>query len=234
MIERVYENFDLVIERTGESFSARVLNSPCGQATIDFEKPFEPLELEVFILRMGRPQRGMRRIDSIEMEAIKVFGTRLFQTVFSGDVYACYLRSIDTALSQNKGLRIRLRINVPEFHNLPWEYLYNPQFGQFLTLSKDTPLVRYVELPYTTQSLPFSTPMKILVMISSPDGYPPINVDEEWRRLNVALQPLIDDGLVMLDRLPQPTLGGVDPVKWTVVGLGKGAKNAQIPSPLSG
>lgn len=206
MNERNYINFDLVIEQVGDRYRARVINSPAGQASVEFDSLFSPLELENFVLRMGRPQRGMRRIDSTEMETIKTFGTRLFRTVFSETVYACYLRSIDNVLSQNKGLRIRLRIDVPEFHDLPWEYLYNPQFDQFLALSKDTPIIRYIELPYTIQALPVKTPMKILVMISSPEGFPPLDVEEEWNRLNRALQPLIDRGLVILEKLENPTL----------------------------
>jgi tetratricopeptide (TPR) repeat protein len=206
---RLYSDFDLVIEQTGEKYRARVINSPAGQASTEFDSLFAPLELENFVLRMGRPQRGMRRIDSTEMEAIKSFGTRLFRTIFSNEVYACYLRSIDSVLNQNTGLRIRLRINVPEFHDLPWEYLYNSQFDQFLALSKDTPIIRYIELPYTTQALPVKTPMKILVMISSPDGFPPLDVEEEWRRLNQALRPLIDQDLVVLERLEHATLSAL-------------------------
>ena len=209
MNERNYINFDLVIEQMGDKYRARVINSPAGQASVEFDSLFSPLELENFVLRMGRPQRGMRRIDSTEMATIKTFGTRLFRTVFNDEVYACYLRSIDNTLNQNKGLRIRLRINVPELHDLPWEYLYNPQFDQFLALSKDPPIIRYIELPYTTRALPVKTPMKILVMISSPEGYPALDVIKEWNKLNRALKPLLDQGLVILEKLENPTLSAL-------------------------
>lgn len=209
MNERNYINFDLVIEQKGDSYLARVISSPAGQAEVVFDELFSPLELENFVLRMGRPQRGMRRIESTEMATIKNFGTRLFKTVFKDDVYACYLRSIDDTLNKNKGLRIRLRINVPEFHDLPWEFLYNPQFDQFIALSKDTPIIRYIELPYSTRALPVKTPMKILVMISSPDGYPALDVLKEWDKLNHALKPLIDQGLVLLEQLESPRLSAL-------------------------
>ena len=209
MNERNYINFDLVIEQRGDNYLARVISSPAGQAEVEFGELFSPLELENFVLRMGRPQRGMRRIESTEMATIKIFGTRLFKTVFKDDVYACYLRSIDDTLNQNKGLRIRLRINVPEFHDLPWEFLYNPQFDQFLALSKDTPIIRYIELPYSTRALPVKSPMKILVMISSPDGYPALDVLQEWDKLNRSLKPLIDQGLVHLEQLENPTLSAL-------------------------
>jgi hypothetical protein len=206
---RSYSDFDLVIEEAGDKYRARVISSPAGQASVEFDSLFSPLELENFVLRMGRPRKGMRRIESTEMESIKAFGTRLFRTVFKDDVYACFLRSRDDVLDENKGLRIRLRINVPKFHDLPWEYLYNPQFDQFLALSKDTPIIRYIELPYSTQALPVKTPIRILVMISSPEGYPQLNVEEEWNRLNRALGPLIEKNLVVLSRLESPTLSAL-------------------------
>jgi len=206
---REYQNFDVVIEKSGEKFVARVIRSPAGQAKTEFEYPFEPYELENFVLRMGRPRSGMRRIDSPEMAAAKDLGKRLFTTVFSGEVNSCYLRSIDNVLNQNKGLRLRLHINVPEFNDYPWEFLYNPQFGQFVALSQQTPIIRYIDLPYTTRSLPVPAPLKILVMISSPEGYPQLDIQKEWERINQALKPLLDQRVVALEKLEQPTLSAL-------------------------
>ena len=174
MGEGSYFNFDLIIERAGEKYRARVFDSPAGQASAEFDIPFSELELENFVLRMGRPRAGVRRVDSSEMEAVKQCGERLFRAVFTDDVYASFLRSRDTALEEEKGLRVRLRIDVPEFHDYPWEFLYNAHLNQFLALSKDTPVVRYLELPYPVQPLTVQPPLKILVMISSPEGFPQV------------------------------------------------------------
>jgi hypothetical protein len=143
------------------------------------------------------------------MEAVKGCGERLFRAVFTDDVYASFLRSRDTALEEEKGLRVRLRIDVPEFHDYPWEFLYNAHLNQFLALSTDTPVVRYMELPYPVQPLIVQPPLKILVMISSPEGFPQLNVEEEWRRLSNALAPLLRRGLVTLERLKNPTLSAL-------------------------
>jgi len=195
MGEEAYFNFDLIIERAGEKYRARVFDSPAGQASAEFDIPFSELELENFVLRMGRPRAGVRRVDSSEMEAVKQCGERLFRAVFTDDVYASFLRSRDTALEDEKGLRVRLRIDVPEFHDYPWEFLYNAHLNQFLALSKDTPVVRYLELPYPVQPLTVQPPLKILAMISSPEGFPKLNVEEEWRRLSNALAPLLRRGI---------------------------------------
>ena len=164
MGEGSYFNFDLILERAGKKYRARVFDSPAGQASAEFSIPFSELELENFVLRMGRPRTGVRRVDSTEMEAVKGCGERLFRAVFADDVYACFLRSRDTALEEEKGLRVRLRIDVPEFHDYPWEFLYNAHLNQFLALSKDTPVVRYLELPYPVQPLTVQPPLKILVL----------------------------------------------------------------------
>ncbi len=180
MEQKSYLNFDLLIEEKGERFMAKVIDSPAGQSAIEFDAPFSHLELENLVLRMGQAKKGFRRIDSPELEAAKFFGSKLFQTIFIDDVGLCFQRSKDYAASLQKGIRIRLRINIPEFQDYPWEFLYNTQLNQFLALSKDTPLIRYMELPYPGQVLSVKPPLRILVMISSPDGYEPIDVESEW------------------------------------------------------
>ena len=64
MGEGSYFNFDLIIEQVGEKYRARVIDSPAGQASTEFDIPFSELELENFVLRMGRPRAGVRRVNS--------------------------------------------------------------------------------------------------------------------------------------------------------------------------
>jgi len=64
MDEINYLDFDLHIDRTTSGYRVRVLNSPGGQATSDFVPPFSELEVENFILRLGRSRTGMRRLES--------------------------------------------------------------------------------------------------------------------------------------------------------------------------
>lgn len=205
-----YLDFDLLIERLGELYKARVLNSPAGQATVDFNIPFNELEIENFLLKIGRPRRGVRRTDSPEMEAAKTFGSRLFETVFDGDLLSCLYRSLDEANRQQAGLRLRLRLaDVPILAEIPWEYLYNPTLNRFLSLSVETPLVRYLDLSERIQPLAVKPPLNVLVMISSPNGYPELNVEQEWSKVNKALGELERQGIVTLERLEQATLSAL-------------------------
>jgi outer membrane protein assembly factor BamD (BamD/ComL family) len=202
-----YLDFDMLFEKSGAQYTARVLNSPVGQAVSVFSLPFSPVEVENLLLRVGRKRQGVRRLESPEMEAARAFGSRLFSAVFSDEILSCLRGSLNESYRLGAGLRIRLRLSaVPELGDLPWEFLYDPTRNQFLTLSVETPLVHYLELPQDIQALPVSPPLQVLVMISSPHDYPPLDVEREWAKLNEALGDLIQRGLVSLTRLDQATL----------------------------
>ena len=67
-----YLDFYLLLSRTERGYRAQVLSSPAGEASSDFVAPFSDLELDNFVLRIGRPRRSTRRTGSPEMEAIKM------------------------------------------------------------------------------------------------------------------------------------------------------------------
>ncbi len=202
-----YLNFDLLIERAGNAYVARVTNSPAGEAASQFSVPFAPFELENFLLKIGRPRRGVRRLNSPEMEAAKNFGKRLFDSVFGSEVFGCLRSSLDQAEAKGSaGLRLRLRLNAPELADLPWEYLYNSALNRFLVLAVETPLVRYIELPERIRPLAVQPPLKILAMLSAPTDYAPLDVEEEWQKLQNALGDLQKRKIVTLERLDEATL----------------------------
>jgi tetratricopeptide (TPR) repeat protein len=198
MAEISYLDFDLLIERSAKKYRARVLNSPAGQAAIDFRLPFSDPELDKFL--SGSP----------EMEAAKSFGERLFNAVFGGEVGVGLRRSLDEASRQGAGLRLRLRLTeVPELADLPWEFLYNSALNRFLVLSVETPLVRYLDLPERIQPLAVKPPLRVLAMISSPSDYPKLDVEQEWTKLRDALGDLEQRSLVVLERLEETTLAAL-------------------------
>jgi hypothetical protein len=204
--EIAYLDFDLEIDRTAQGYRVEI-NSPAGQTAAAFTLPFSNLELENFSLRIGQNWRGMRRAGSPEVESAKAFGTRLFDAVFVGEARACLRSSLDEVRAQGKGLRIRLRLNdVPELADIPWEYLYNSSLNRFLALSAETPIVRYLELPESIRPLAIAPPLRVLVMIASPRDQAPLDVEREWALLQQALGDLKVRGLVMLERLEEPSL----------------------------
>lgn len=205
-----YLDFDLLIERVDDRYRARVLQSPAGQASAEFALPFSDVEIENLMLRVGRNRRGVRRIESPEMEAAKQFGGKLFDTVFAGEVRGALRSSVDTANREGAGLRVRLRLaDAPELVDLPWEFLYNASLNRFLALSNKTPLVRYIELPETPRPLKIAPPLRVLVMISAPGDYEALDVEKEWQKLKDALRDLTANNSVTLERLDTATLGAL-------------------------
>ncbi|MGQ0570865.1 MAG: CHAT domain-containing protein [Armatimonadota bacterium] len=201
-----YLDFDLFIQPAAEGYRLRV-DSSAGQAAASFALPFSDLEVENFLLRVGRPRRATRRIDSPEGKAAKDFGARLFDSVFDGEVRGLLRSSLEEARRQGGGLRIRLRLTeVPELSDLPWEYLYNPALNRFLGLDVETPLIRFLDLPERVEPFLVTPPLRILAMISNPVNYPELDVEREWARLREALADLEQRGLVALERLPAATL----------------------------
>lgn len=202
-----YLDFDLSIERMAENtYRARVLASPAGLAKTEFILPLSPLELENFVLRVGRMRRTTRRVESPEMQAAKDFGSKLYKAVFSDEVQSALRSSLDQARAQSSGLRIRLRLNeAPELVDIPWEYLYNPSLNRFLALSVNTPIVRYLELPENIKPLAVKPPLRVLVMIANPKDYPALDVENEWLNLKKAVGDLEERGLLILERLETAT-----------------------------
>jgi tetratricopeptide (TPR) repeat protein len=202
-----YLDFDLVIEPLGDGFSARVFNSPGGQASADFTAPFSDLEIENFLLRVGRTRHAVRRIESPEMTSAKIFGGRLFDKVFAGDVRGCLRSSMDEANRQGVGLRVRLHLGkAPTLADLPWEFLYNASMNRFLGLSVETPVVRYLELPERIRPLTVAPPLRVLMMISSPTDFPQLDVKRESAKMDEALSDLEQRGLVKVERQENATL----------------------------
>lgn len=209
MSARNYLDFDLQIDALENgTFRVRVLNSPVGQAETIFGFPFESQELQIFFLRVSRPRRGVRRINSPEMEEVRQFGRKLYDALFQGNLETCLLRSIDQAEQQGNGLRLRLRL-PPSLIEMPWEFLYDSSRDRFLVHSVSTPIVRYLELSQTVRPLTVNGPLKMLVMVSSPQEFDQLDVDAEWQKINNALAELKAKRLIELVRLPQATLAAL-------------------------
>ena len=89
---------------------------------------------------------------------------------------------------------------------MPWEFAYDSAVNRFLTLSIQTPLVRYLDLPERVRPVSVKPPLRVLVMIASPSDSPPLRVEEEWARLQSALADLQERGLVALELMPEASL----------------------------
>ena len=136
---------------------------------MQFKVPFSPVELENFVLKVGRGRRGSRGPGRPESAPLKDFGGKLYGAVFQDELRDMLLRSLSLTRERGVGLRLRLRLtDTPELAELPWEFLYDPRLNRFLAQSRRTPLVRYLDLPDPPHPLGVEGPLRLLVMISSP------------------------------------------------------------------
>jgi tetratricopeptide (TPR) repeat protein len=207
MMETVeYLDFELRIEKRGQRYLATVVHSPCGEASVIFKLPFSNLEIENFVLRMESTRRGMRRINTPEMETVRQFGNKLFEAVFNDEVRSCFISSQNEARARGSGLRLKLRLDSPELINIPWEFLYDASLGRFLGLFEDSPIVRYIEVRERVQPLTVTPPLSVLVMVTSPSDYPLLDVAREKANLQEALGDLIRAGLLTLTWVEKATL----------------------------
>jgi CHAT domain-containing protein len=204
-------DFDLAVEASDDGYRTRVIASPAGEAQASMVLPFTDKDLRILVLEVvssiSRVRRKVRRIEAQDSQLVETFGGQLYQALFTGPVGDCLDRSRAAANTREAGLRIRLRL-PGALANVPWEYLYDPQHG-FLGLDPDTALVRYLELPEPSRPFPIRPPLRILAMICAPSDLVQLDAEQEWARLNQALEPLVSQGLVEVDRLAEGTLAAL-------------------------
>jgi formylglycine-generating enzyme required for sulfatase activity len=205
-----YLDFELEIgQGAGRDYPVAVLRSPAGEARGTMRFPFDQLALEsrlkdlqIALLRSGGTRR---KIPTSEEQAVQGFGQALFEALFGGDIRSCYDRSVEHADRQDRGLRLKLRIQSPQLAALPWEFLYDARCAEYVCLSTHTPVVRYMELPQPPQVLQVTPPLRILGMIAAPTNLPELDVAREKERVGRALSGLISQGTVQLTWLEGQT-----------------------------
>ncbi len=207
-----YLDFDLALVRDGEAYAARVLSSPAGSASAPFTMPFAATDLAQFLVAVGPPRVSSRRLVPAagKVTDVKDYGARLGEALLSGEVGAAFRSSLTMATSQGRSLRIRLRLDgVPELDPIPWEYVYDRTLDRFLTLSKETPVVRLLDALERPPTVTVEPPLRVLVMISSPSDVPALAVEREEQLLRATTGDLVKSGQLELVVLEDATLIGL-------------------------
>ncbi|MGN6171312.1 MAG: CHAT domain-containing protein, partial [Solirubrobacteraceae bacterium] len=180
-------------------------------ASQTFSLPFDETQLDNFVLRIGRPRRGVRAYRSSQMEDAKHFGSQLFDALISGAVHDVYLGARRVAEQNDKGLRVTLYLtDVPALMEVPWEFLYDRP--AFLAQSIYTPVVRSLDLKTVRPPRKLTLPLRIVGMVSCPQGFDTLDVEREQRNLAKALAPLEREGMVELRWLERATLSALNEV----------------------
>ncbi|GAA2025406.1 hypothetical protein GCM10009819_05530 [Agromyces tropicus] len=135
-----------------------------------------------------------RRVVGPEESVIREVGRELFERVFDGGIGETYRTSRAVAAERGRELQLRLRTRVPELAALPWETLFDPEAGTYV--SRRDPLVRVVPARHVRDPLEVEPPLRVLAMVAAPANLVPIDVAEERERLEQALAAPIAAGQV--------------------------------------
>ena len=199
----IYLDFELEIGAgDGPEYPVEVVHSPAGEARSTIRLPHRELALENRLkdlqIALLRSNGARRQIPSPEEAVVQHFGSELFDALFTGEVRSRYDVSQELAHQQGKGLRLKLRIHPPALAALPWEFLYDARGAEYICLSRNTPVVRYLELAQPIQPLLITPPLRILGMVVSPTDLEPLDTKVEQMRVERALRTLQAAGLVEL------------------------------------
>lgn len=202
-----HQNLDIEIgPGQGRSYPLS-LRAPAGETDQTLEFPFDFLALEsrlkdlqIALLRTSGPRR--RRKPSPRENPGLQLGRAFFQALFSDSALSLFDRSLEHAEAEDAVLRLRLRIQPAELAALPWEYLYDARYDRYLSLYRNTSIVRSPALPQAVRPYPIQPPLRILGMIADPLDLPRLDVENEKRRIDTALKGAISGGLVTLEWLP--------------------------------
>ncbi|MES2304609.1 MAG: CHAT domain-containing protein [Gemmatimonadota bacterium] len=206
-----YLDFIIRIEsRRGEFFVVGI-ESPAGEGSSELRLPFAPADVGALLGGVGHAVRGTREIiiraeQGAAHHHPPTLGDMLFQALFSGPCRDLFNTSLGHIQGREIGLRIKLHIdpNDPDLAglaSLPWELMYRAETRDFLSLSRGTPLVRYLDVQRPFALLPFSPPLRILVAVSSPAGAPPLDLAHERKAIETTWGKRADVAVDFLDRV---------------------------------
>jgi hypothetical protein len=186
-----FEDFILQLDASSRGgFRARVVKSPFGEGAVAFSLPslggFEPAVQAAgasrdVVQEAAGPARGERPPGEV--------GTEIFRAVFQGQVRSLLDKSRgQLEVSPNLGLRLKIKLDPGDadtgaLADLPWELLCDGDTEDFFALSRQTSLVRYLDVPRPAQPIPFTPPLRILAVGASPRSLPPLDLAEEARHL---------------------------------------------------
>ena len=145
-----------------------------------------------------------RRVLPQTEQPVREVGEVLFAGLLgAGEVAGRYRAAAAVAAERGEGLRVVLRIDDPALAGLPWEAMYDQAAGAYVC--RRDQLVRHVPVASGPAPLRVRPPLRILGVVSSPRGLPPLDVEKEQDLLARALARPAGQGLAELCWAPSAT-----------------------------
>jgi formylglycine-generating enzyme required for sulfatase activity len=198
-----YIDFELHISQgIGRAYPVAVINSPAGLAQETMHFPYDGAELRRRLHRLRKAVSDAAKNGGSERTFITGFGQALFKALIKSEIESLYRLSVEQAAGLGRRLRIKLHILPPELSVVPWDFLYDDELSQFVGLSRETPIVRYLDLPRSVEPVRGPAQLKVLGVISSPSDLPAVDTVAQKEVLERAVADLRVEGLVELTWLP--------------------------------
>ena len=187
-------------------FRVEVVASPAGEASA-----VVGLDAESLAARRGQLQQAVlasavpsRRVLPETERPVRAAGEVLFAGLLgAGEVAGRYRAAAALAAAAGEGLRVVLRVDDPALAGLPWEAMYDGAAGAYVC--RQDQLVRHVPVASVPAPLRVEPPLRILGVVSSPRGLPPLDVDKEQDLLARALARPAAQGLAEVCWAPSAT-----------------------------
>lgn len=152
--------FELRVSQTGRlgKYNLFGASSVCGEGeTLSAIIEPEALPFETLSSLLDQPQT---------LQDLRTLGTALFESLFSGKAGRVFQSTLDEVLlSDDRTLRMVLRIEPPELAVLPWEILFDPHRQLFLGATPQISLSRTLSIYRLIRSMILPPEARALVVV---------------------------------------------------------------------
>lgn len=178
-----YQDFDIRFEHAAGGDEWRVTGeSHEGSAAGMFRPPAGNGDVQAILT--GAPWTGG--------DAVRRYGTELFNALFTADLRALFMTSFRSAKSGGRGLRVRLRAEGAPLSDVPWELLWRSDIDVPLAASEWHPIVRFIQLPFPGNPLAVDGRLRILLVSALPSDQDRLDVDREADAIVRTMSTLAD------------------------------------------
>jgi hypothetical protein len=198
-------------KRQDATFELQIRGSWSGRSVSgSFVPPYNAKQLNILLKRLNNLENDPQELRKI--------GYRLFLALCGVDKsgrseskeqpVSVELRNVIQRTVRRRAtvaLTLCFGLGCEEFVRYPWELLHNDE--HFLLASGVFTLTRAILRPDAPNecSLPIYPPLRLLYIGASPTDYAPLETERSFEELERGLTRLIDDGLLLIDRLEPPT-----------------------------
>lgn len=181
-----YTDFHLHISRNGEVSAESAEGERTSGAAISL-----PGQLTSLLQRA--------EINDTDEDALEEIGRQLHTLLLPAPIDTHFHQTEAVARALGRRIRVRLTVDSDELAQLPWELTYREEGGYFLASNPMMAFSRYLRLPMPPGSVRRREgPLHLLLIISSPRDYIPLD-PHEWEQIVAGslAKPLDEGNLVM-------------------------------------